>query len=951
MKLDAILSHPLNQPLLHKVLRARRHNLDEFITDIKQLKLKELTEIELALLTKEDMRHLCQRITQLIASNAYHVLSHETCRDILKTQHLTPPYLADKTITFLRHFSISQPIKKNLFYFLTQLQLYHDDHLSEYRKWLAVQASDTTKFELDVEQLLAVLYSPLFYLALFEDLANTDTSNDEHGIEPLLNHALFPYIMKLIPQPYPVVGTPQEVMMHNLVQWLFGLPHPDLQHFLQEVNQCIIKQKLAWDLTLHNQMQGLTGLSEASTFPGTPFIDGRRTTTEEAMPHLVLTHTVSDKKLGRILSGIQLGKSQHEMVFGRAPYLSACVWQEGLSFFTVNPSVLQAKLVLSVSPDSIIAAFPNDIGSATQKYNTPEDLTRFHRALQNMKYQTVLLDQILTILSKAPHSAKKKLSQRIADSALTSNRVRALDPNKSKHPLRASLFSSPQHVAGESEAKQHRYNEVLIEANEANPLVVQAVLIEEAHLHRARQAKALGNRAASQALLLLETFSQTLPIVIIDTIHPVPKPSPQASLIQRLSHAVFNHDPKLIKEIIDEPDSPIDYFRQAGSVLQTACYVEDLLVVQTLIEKGCNVNYARGMPLLTAVHRRHFELVKLLLDSGADPSICQRELILLMETTVPEVDKSAYIALLGIQSLEPKDSADETRYLELQPSTLKGYTLTRIKPEHVSALNHWRPQEEDIPCSVLQALSDHYINIPYEDDWEKRFEYNGIVVYRPNHGTTHAIAQLRHSQYLIQALGRFNIPVHCRLTQAEQSILQLAAFITRAGRTNELRLYADPGNLKRSIHLFEILATHFGFEPKLIKWISHALANTPAPPVEGSFHTEKYHFMKCILQNAHRLDMVRMLDKPTFDRIFIPLLRESFAPFVPEAECYQFIENAIEHAVSMCQLLGNQCLYIGQQHDNHALKADSVKDVSMVWQRHQIAAQPPATQSQPQKPA
>lgn len=180
------------------------------------------------------------------------------------------------------------------------------------------------------------------------------------------------------------------------------------------------------------------------------------------------------------------------------------------------------------------------------------------------------------------------------------------------------------------------------------------------------------------------------------------------------------------------------------------------------------------------------------------------------------------------------------------------------------------------------------------------------------------------------------------MSRGEISILQLAAFIGGAGRTSELRSHADPGNLERSAMIFENLSKHFGFQPKLIACISAALINQNYPIKEDAFLTGKFKLMRCLLQNKHRLNMVRMLDKDTFDRTFIPLLQESLGEFVDEDSSLTLVKEGIQQAVDLCDLTGNRCLYINKTQDDNALKAKGVADLNASWQELNMSPQGPS---------
>ncbi|BCA96268.1 hypothetical protein TUM19329_26290 [Legionella antarctica] len=188
-------------------------------------------------------------------------------------------------------------------------------------------------------------------------------------------------------------------------------------------------------------------------------------------------------------------------------------------------------------------------------------------------------------------------------------------------------------------------------------------------------------------------------------------------------------------------------------------------------------------------------------------------------------------------------------------------------------LNFWH--NESAEHEFFQALADNVINIPYVDDGYYLLETNGVVIYRPNHDVGHALRQAANSQLLFEVIELHGQPemklVLQELTQEERAAIRLAAYLFRAGRTNEHGGKNDPSNAERSALLFSEIAKAVGFNAKLIDDIALSMCNhapimddvlSKTIPYDGFAGTQniqigKSRLVKAVLDISHHSDLVR----------------------------------------------------------------------------------------------
>lgn len=151
---------------------------------------------------------------------------------------------------------------------------------------------------------------------------------------------------------------------------------------------------------------------------------------------------------------------------------------------------------------------------------------------------------------------------------------------------------------------------------------------------------------------------------------------------------------------------------------------------------------------------------------------------------------------------------------------------------------------------IAQELSNLIINTPYLDlesfgDKGSKPKYSatedtkwaqaigGVKLWRPNHDSTHSVRKTVSAMNLIEIVKENGKPefktAALVMTPEQISCLQLASFLSRSGRSNEIDSKKDPSNLTRSGEIFSIIAKELGFDKDLIKEMQYLLSNHIEP--------------------------------------------------------------------------------------------------------------------------
>lgn len=175
---------------------------------------------------------------------------------------------------------------------------------------------------------------------------------------------------------------------------------------------------------------------------------------------------------------------------------------------------------------------------------------------------------------------------------------------------------------------------------------------------------------------------------------------------------------------------------------------------------------------------------------------------------------------------------------------------------------------------IYQAIVDRIINQPYVDTPNDLVRSGDTTIFHPNHDATHAVRQAINTRFFHQLILHHGNDafkqVAASLTIEEQEALQLAAFLFRAGRTNELGGVADPKNAIRSAELFKGIAAALGFEPSLVQTFYYCIGYTythfkdvdathlhEGLSGDDALKQKKFDLVKRLLQLSHHTDLVR----------------------------------------------------------------------------------------------
>ncbi|WP_131781198.1 SidE phosphodiesterase domain-containing protein [Legionella gresilensis] len=183
--------------------------------------------------------------------------------------------------------------------------------------------------------------------------------------------------------------------------------------------------------------------------------------------------------------------------------------------------------------------------------------------------------------------------------------------------------------------------------------------------------------------------------------------------------------------------------------------------------------------------------------------------------------------------------------------------------------------KKDFCTPFYQVLADNIINIPYVDMKHNFMEIDGVIIYRPNHDVGHSIRQAANTQFLLETIAIVGLPeiknALQHLTNEEREAVMLAAFLFRAGRTNERGGISDPSNAERSALIFTEIAKAVEFNVALVDNIAFSMCHyvpiideefsksVPHQGYEGDKSTKinKSRLVKGVLDLSHHSDLVR----------------------------------------------------------------------------------------------
>lgn len=301
----------------------------------------------------------------------------------------------------------------------------------------------------------------------------------------------------------------------------------------------------------------------------------------------------------------------------------------------------------------------------------------------------------------------------------------------------------------------------------------------------------------------------------------------------------------------------------------------------------------------------------------------------------------------------------------------EGQHYYAVVPQSIEQFkSYWVDGEDSQPQfnQLAQILSDYLVNTPYHK-WTSwyQFSYDGYVVFRPNHDVSHSIRQYFFAKKLKELTQNYGSPefkaAADALTAEETACIELAAFLFRAGRTNEYSWDEDLSNQNRSRDIFKDVAKKLGFRQELIEHISFFMTSynklergadgklttddasynkdgegKPLDGFEGDKETKlaKAKITKRFLDVAHHVDLQRCwnVDKSPNKTLIHDNTKQELEFLLGSKEkASLFTKKILNFAADCTEATGNKLIgnvYIGYDYptkDNKKLKAHITQNV------------------------
>lgn len=267
------------------------------------------------------------------------------------------------------------------------------------------------------------------------------------------------------------------------------------------------------------------------------------------------------------------------------------------------------------------------------------------------------------------------------------------------------------------------------------------------------------------------------------------------------------------------------------------------------------------------------------LSEGVNAFFLQQELV--------NLDEPSQTITLTAQSEYELEDMDESQEEHLKNLLETGHGKRKVKfPQHLATSaqdnpvffsyrnlsqfqNYWQNQSLDKKTMLYQVLSADIIETPYVDDPRDYIERQNVIAYHTNHGTCHGIRQDKLSVAYLQLIKKQGNAVTLQtansLTSEEEACLQLAAFLFRSGRTNELGWKDDATYGQRSAVIFKQVAIDLGFNTAIVDLITlcfdyHSKNEhiNPLPDHTMQQTRNKLDLFTSILKLSHESDLIRV---------------------------------------------------------------------------------------------
>lgn len=216
---------------------------------------------------------------------------------------------------------------------------------------------------------------------------------------------------------------------------------------------------------------------------------------------------------------------------------------------------------------------------------------------------------------------------------------------------------------------------------------------------------------------------------------------------------------------------------------------------------------------------------------------------------------------------------------------------------------------------LYKLLSEDIIEIPYVDkplDYEYRF---GKIAFHPNHGTAHGLRSVSLFNWYLDLAKEYKAQEILMLEPEEIQCLELALFLFRSGRTNELGWAGDPTYSPRSAAIFTHIAIQLGFNNELVKQIADSfdyqkeinssITTTITQDSLIKLKENKKSLYQSLFELCHMSDLIRCFTNYDYLKIKISQQLENLSINNLPQEIEQIVDISLNFAALCCKITGS----------------------------------------------
>jgi hypothetical protein len=237
-------------------------------------------------------------------------------------------------------------------------------------------------------------------------------------------------------------------------------------------------------------------------------------------------------------------------------------------------------------------------------------------------------------------------------------------------------------------------------------------------------------------------------------------------------------------------------------------------------------------------------------------------------------------------------------------------------------LEYWKGWSNVPAFKLYEILAQDIIEQPYVDSPRDLVIRYNKTAFHVNHGTGHAVRQVQLIRQYFDLIEEKASPTFAAIVQSvsdeEYACLELAAFLFRAGRTNELSWSEDQSRFgRRSAALFTQIASDLGYNPNLVKLVSgcfdyHTVVElTEALDASHSVTQTnlKAQLFKKLLKLTHETDLVRCNEAyAPIHKTLTDTFREVLADDAPHEE---LATTCLHYGMVLCERTGAPITLVG----------------------------------------